>query len=51
MKSVDDFIEISQDLVDNKLQYAYPYQLKEFLIKYSKNVIKFISSKENTKLT
>ena len=39
-KDSDDLLKISEDLVNKKLVYAYPYQLKEFIIRYAECVCK-----------
>lgn len=40
--TIEDLINITRDLADGKVQYAFPYQLKTFIIEYAKIVLSYI---------
>lgn len=45
--SLEDLLEITREISEGKLQYAYPYQLKLFVIEYAKLVLRFIDDRKN----
>lgn len=47
--SEHDFQEVCALLADGQFTYAYPYQMKELLIKFAKYVVLFTASNEDGK--
>lgn len=45
--SIDDFKRITNIIASGNVQYAYPYQMKEFMIKYAKLVSEILETKTN----
>jgi hypothetical protein len=41
--TTEEFLEISRSLAEGKLMYAFPYQLKEFIIKYANIVLEHLN--------
>lgn len=43
--SIDDFKRITEILASGNVQYSYPYQMKEFMIKYANLVLEILENK------
>lgn len=43
--SLDDFKRITDILASGDVQYSYPYQMKEFMIKYAQLVAEVLETK------
>ncbi len=39
-ETLEDFLKISEDIANKNIIYVYPYQLKEFIIRYANCVCK-----------
>lgn len=48
-KTLDDLLKISEDIAAKNIMYAYPYHLKEFIIKYAECVCKEFKTLESQK--
>ena len=44
--SLDDFKRITEVIASGDVQYSYPYQMKEFMIKYAQ-LVKLVLDKES----